>query len=239
MTFARLLTNIKQIPKEVVKMEMEAFLKCIRNYEIPPEAPDVCKRHARSHFTSIYEAYGGSSRTLCTHRGMWVLVTQDLAKRLAEFIGKRKVLEIMSGVGWLAKALSEQGIDVKATDDYSWSAFKENGVTKCKNYEGFTFLYDVEKIDCRDAIGLNRDDYDILLVAWPHMSATNVLVEALDLWGEDKPIIYIGEGVGGCCAEEEFWKVFKSSESAPEIYVEQWPGLHDGSWIGYYKPLEI
>ena len=84
------------------------------------------------------------------------IITKRLCKALAEFIGYRKVLEIMSGKGALAKGLIDEGVTIKPTDNFSWEA------------PGFfnNLWTDIEDINALDAIKKYAKDYDILLASW-------------------------------------------------------------------------
>jgi len=199
-------------------MELDAFLECVRDYRIPPSAPDCCSLDTLHWFSAFSKEW--DARHEVTTLGMWALVTQDLARRLAEYIGGRSVLEIMSGVGWLARALADQGVDITATDDYSWDS----------GYKDRRFLCRVERMDCVDAVRA-FEDAEILLVSWPHMFA-DALVDAVLAWGSDRPIIYIGESEGGCCACDEFFKLFREDEGV-EIPLMSWNSIHDSVWIGH------
>ena len=86
------------------------FITCLLKGEIPEEPP---KRDMNS----------WELRKIATERNMWTLVSRDWVKVLAERIKGKKVLEVMAGAGWLAKALSDEGIEIFATDDYRWEHF--------------------------------------------------------------------------------------------------------------------
>ena len=51
------------------------------------------------------------------------IITKKLCRALAKFIGDRKVLEVMSGLGCLAKGLRDEGVDIKATDNFTYSRY--------------------------------------------------------------------------------------------------------------------
>ena len=201
-------------------MDTEDFLLEVQNYRIPPESPNGCVPGGYSYnfdrFSELLDV-----RSKCISLGMWALVTKRLAKQLANYINGRKVLEIMSGVGWLAKALADQGVDIHATDDYSWEG--QGG------YKDKRFLYPVHKLDCIKAIEADPHA-ELLLVSWPHMTC-QALIEAVKLWGSGRPVIYIGEGYEGCCAPNEFFDIFLTDETV-DISMDTWPGIHDYVYIG-------
>jgi hypothetical protein len=55
-------------------------------------------------------------------RGIWCFYSKQLVRELAELIGDASCLEIGSGDGSLSRFLCDAGVNVVATDDYSWSS---------------------------------------------------------------------------------------------------------------------
>jgi hypothetical protein len=164
-----------------------------------------------------------------TKAGMYAFVCWIWVEPLAEWLRGKRVLEIMAGAGWLARALREKGIDVVATDDHSWPRKHE-----------WTLQTEVEELDALKAIQKYADQTDILVMSWPYMDPTAFL--SLQAWAKLKPgalAIYIGEGDGGCTADEEFFQHFEEVEDPAfdEIarkYVTWW-GLHDRINLGRYQ----
>ena len=196
-------------------MRLENFLSCVERGEIPDESPDGLDTYG--HITMPYVSYS-EARSVCTKHGMWAIVTKALARHLASWIGDRTVLEIMSGPGWLAKALHESGVQIGATDNGSWNT----------RHSLAPILFPVMQMDCVEAV--RTIAADVLLVSWPPYD-DDAICHAAELWG--KPIIYIGEDYGGCNAPDEFFNRFSCERS--DIPLFSWPGLHDGIYIGYYE----
>ncbi len=206
--------------KGTLPMTADQFLEYIKDYRIPPTAPSWCDEGGWNYASDILSFRIGA-RGECTKRGMWAIVTEVLARDLAAYIGDLQVLEIMSGVGWLAKALSDVQMDILATDDYSWRA---------DIHANARFLFEVEQLDCVDAVE-KYPNSEILLVSWPHMNNSH-LVKAMNAWGTDRPVIYIGEGPEGCCAQEDFFEIFGIDESIA-IPLMSWTGIHDHVYVGH------
>jgi hypothetical protein len=163
-------------------------------------------------------------------KGMFAFVCWDWVNPLAEWIGKRRVLEVMAGTGWLAKALRIKRIDIRATDNYSWH--KGNG------WETVTA---VEKADATDAIRLYGRNSDILIMSWPYMddSAYHAMF-AMKMMNRDALIVYIGEPEGRCTASDKFFEHFEEIQD-PEFdkaaaKFKPWPGFRDRLQLGKYKP---
>lgn len=201
-------------------MKIEDFLTYVTNGQIPPEPPD--RPEGDDMFDSLMQEYG--SRAECTKRGMWALVDQRWTKVLADWIGKRRVLEVMAGMGWLAKALEDHGIDIIATDNGSWNDRVEgmNGP-----------VHKIIRLDAVKAVRKYTGSVDILMVSWPPYGDKKI-IKACSIWGTDRPIVYIGEW-DGCCTTDAFFEHFKEDKNAPAIPLRQWEGLHDEVIIGYWE----
>ena len=187
-------------------MDTEKFITCLEEGMIPDEPPEKD--------IDSYEL-----RKVATERNMWALVSRDWVKVLAERIKGKRVLEVMAGAGWLAKALSDEGIEILATDDYRWADRNKKMIFSVKKYDGLQAVKDF------------KNQYNILLVSWPPYSEDEVC-DICEEWGGVKPIIYIGEDQGGCNAVDEFFQHYKSVEY---FDIPQWWGLHDELTIGYYR----
>ena len=156
------------------------------------------------------------------------IITKRLCKSLAEFIGNRKVLEVMSGKGALAKGLIDEGVNIKPTDNFSWEV------------PGFfnNLWTDIEDINALDAIKKYAKDYDILLASWmPYNDpiAYDILLE-MRKQNPNMIMLYIGEDWGGCCACDDFF------EEAVFIEDEMIESINDGifkSHFGIYDEIKL
>ncbi len=54
-------------------------------------------------------------------KGIYCFYTKELIDSLADLIGDRACLEIAAGDGTLSRFLADRGVEVTATDDYSWN----------------------------------------------------------------------------------------------------------------------
>lgn len=147
-------------------------------------------------------------------------------------MGMAEVWKVMSGAGWLAKALREKNVDVIATDDHSW--------TEEKKWE---ILTRIEKIDCVEAIKKYGKVVDVLIISWPWMDEQAYLcIKKMYEVNPECIVVYIGEGDGGCTASETFFAAFAEIEG-DELFKEVaanfygWWGIHDHPMIGKYEPI--
>lgn len=187
----------------------------INNKQIPSSYPD-------SLFNNIYKL---------DNRGKFIkqigfsLVALDWIIPLFKWIGNRKCLEVMSGTGALSFALKQQGTDIMATDDFSWTG--QNNWNQSKNY-----WTDIENIDAIEAVKKYGKDVNIIIMSWPYMD--DIAYKVLLKMREVNPfciMIFIGEGYGGCTASDEFFDSIAEVEDetfndAVKEY-KQWWGIHD------------
>lgn len=170
-----------------------------------------------------------TQREAWINRGMYAFVCWQWVDPLARWIGQQNVLEVMAGAGWLAKALREKGVNVIATDDYSWHLERK-----------WPIVSPVEKLGAIEAVKKYGASCDILILSWPYMDDTafNVINELYQV-KPDCLIIYIGEDFGGCTASEEFFDHFEDINDADFKSVSDnykaWPGLHDTIRLGKFK----
>lgn len=198
------------------------FLDDLEGGRVPKLIPIVADEWGRRFADFSTSLHGAcmrdfGARDLATqHFGMWALVDMVWTKRLANWIGCRTVLEIMAGNGWLSRALSLHGVRCFATDsrEQNWPAPP---------------VFPVHKVSAIKAV--KRYRADILVISWPPYEC-DVIVEACK-WRGSRPIIYIGEGDGGCNAGEEFWEHFDGD--ILEVDLPQWQFIHDYVWAGHWR----
>ena len=146
--------------------------------------------------------------------GMFALIDKNWIDTLSEKIreyGIHKCLEVGSGVGWLCKALNDQGISVTATDIV---VNEEKTVAP------------VIKMDAKKAIQ-SHPGADALIISWPHSNAGKMIAD----WPIGKWVIYIGENKGGCNAQDDFFDQI-DFDSYTETPIPRWKGLRDLCLIG-------
>lgn len=85
-------------------------------------------------------------------KGIYCFYSRQLIKELATLIGKKPCLEIGAGDGTLSRFLIEAGIEIIATDDYSWG-------------HAISYPRMVERIDAREA--LQKYQPEVAISSWP------------------------------------------------------------------------
>lgn len=155
----------------------------------------------------------------------FALVSKKWVEPLAKWIGNKKCLEIMCGCGSISYALQQQGVNVIATDNFSWNGM-DSWNTK-KNY-----WTDIENIDCIEAIRKYGKDIDVIILSWAYMD--NYAYQSLIEMRKVNPgtvMLVIGEGVGGCTADDDFFETMEVIDNKEIDHIDAkydtWSGLYD------------
>ncbi len=139
----------------------------------------------------------------------WAVPDEEVIKKIAAW---SPIVEIGAGGGYWAKLIAESGGDIICFDGQP----KDNPQVSCD-------WYPVTKGDHKDAA---RHSDRTLFLCWPPY-ATNMAWRCLDFYDGDR-LIYIGEGYGGCNANDEFFKRLDDEwEHVDEYAHPQWDGIHD------------
>ena len=85
-------------------------------------------------------------------RGIYCFYSRPLLRAIEQLASGRPVLEIAAGNGTLTRLLREQGVDARATDDYSWK-------------HDIDYSEDVERLDAAEA--LHRYRPAVVVCSWP------------------------------------------------------------------------
>lgn len=205
---------------ERVKSDYKELLTDLKAHKIPKEYPNTVIRNLGVDTFVL--------RSLVIREQGFALVANNWVSRLAKWINGRKCVELMAGCGSLSYALQQNGVDIIATDNFSWEtneAVYENWTVN-KNY-----WLDIENIDCIEAIEKYKDA-DIFIISWAYMDDT--AYRALLKMREVNPsafMIFIGEGCGGCTANDDFYNsIIEVDDMAIHMInaiYPRWNGIHD------------
>lgn len=141
----------------------------------------------------------------------FALLDQNMIK---EIIPHGPFIEVGAGTGALANRLAHYGGDVIATDaddgEYAFTVSKH---------------YTVEKSTATKAVKAYPDR--TVVMSWPSYGGRWAFY-ALEAMVPDQKIIHIGEGRGGCTADDAFFnKLEKEFTHTEFISMRCWHGLHD------------
>lgn len=188
--------------------QLEDFIEYLKSDKIPYFFPNFLINNIHINMRSLYIYYRG-----------FTLINSLFIDDLINFIGNKKVLEIMSGKGFLTRILKQRGIDIIGTDNYSW-----------KDHWNETYT-DIENIDSIEAIEKYKDR-DILIMSWAYMDDT--AYKCLMRMREVNPnmiMIFIGEDEGGCTADYSFYEnaeyVMEEECDKLNTYYQNFFGIHD------------
>lgn len=137
--------------------------------------------------------------------GTWGHFTEKFVDELADWIGGRTVLEVFAGNGLLASMLDRRGVDIVATSLFRGHDGHERGLH-----------FPVTEMRATDA-ARQFNDRDILLMSWP--TADEGALHAALSWGEERPIVFIGEvtvieqGLLGGCGSDMFFELTSQTEA--------------------------
>ena len=84
--------------------------------------------------------------------GIYCFYSRELIDALCALIGDRKCLEIGAGDGTLARFLAEKGLNIRATDDYSWK-------------HAIKYPQEVEMLGAKQA--LEKYEPQVVICSWP------------------------------------------------------------------------
>ena len=161
----------------------------------------------------------------------WV---DELVKEMVKYSYKKPedlhVIEVMAGLGALTKALRDRGINCTACD------LRKDVLIL--DYENNSWIDDINIISAQQMLRTYNTPHevDFIICSWPRIFAG--ICDVLDIMHEKYPqalLIYIGEGITGCCAEMDFFnksELVKKPIKLNELYPS-WYELSD--FIGFYN----
>jgi hypothetical protein len=130
------------------------------------------------------------------------LISLSWIEPLSKWIGNRKVLELMSGSGALSYALSQNNVNVIATDHHKWKDHND------EQYWENKYWTDIENLDALEALEIYGKDVDLILLSWAPINETakNIIVKMREV-NPNLQMIFIGEGKDGCTADDDFFSI--------------------------------
>ena len=155
-------------------------------------------------------------------RNSFPILTDDFLSFAVDILNDYRVVELACGPGWLTYWLRRYGLEVeRAVDDLSWNA---DGHSTELRYQDW-----VERGDAVECV--RQDPFGLFVMSWPYMDSL-----AAKVWKSMRRgsvMLYIGEGHGGCTADDEFHELIhlgevleSETEILEENFVSFW-GVHD------------
>ncbi|GHW01940.1 hypothetical protein lacNasYZ03_16270 [Lactobacillus nasalidis] len=136
--------------------------------------------------------------------GIWSLPNMATARLIKEEFGVESALEVMAGNAYWSKALSEAGIQVRATDSLEWSKSSKTGKRP---------FYPVEDLPADQAV-MKYATCDLILCSWaPNFGQADLeLIAAKHHYAPAARLLFIGEK--GVTNSPEFWSKRHFNRSA-------------------------
>lgn len=124
------------------------------------------------------------------------------------------IVEIGAGTGYWAWCLQQMGVDILAYDIRPPQGTLENLWFQC-------WWTDVRR---GGAIKARRHPDRALLMVWPYMDT--MATQALKAYRGDT-MVYVGEGSGGCTADDSFFDLLDDWSEIACLQLPQWDGIND------------
>ena len=139
---------------------------------------------------------------------------------------EQPIIEVGSGLGYWSAILKDNGVDIIASDKFK---IEDNKYHKDGNTKPYLDIIN------GDAAQMAQEHPDrALMMIWPPYD-TPMGYEALNAY-EGDTVIYVGEGRGGCTADDDFHNLLSHEwEMIDDIDIPQWKGISDSLMI--YKRI--
>jgi hypothetical protein len=205
----QLQARIERMMKTINPYDVARFMNILRS-NIPDEIESKV----------VYEYI---IRDINTHERCFPLITRETMTGLIDFIGRHSVLSVGAGSGWIESELEKRGIKITCTDDKSWHA------PFAREYMA------IDNVKAEEAVV--KYHTDVLFMSWPPY-ATPMATQAIKGF-TGQFLIYIGEWLCGCTADDEFFEFVGEhfEELAIEIPIKNYTGLHDSVHVFKRKDM--
>lgn len=157
-------------------------------------------------------------RTALTDRYAWTISDPATVAFVTEHAGA-KVIDPLAGTGYWAFLLMQAGADVLAFDSAPPDATKNH-----YHPQGVTYTF-VEKGDAVASVARFGEGRTLLL-SWPPYSEP-LGFDVISAFAGDR-IVYIGEGEGGCCGDDDMFALLdREWTQVAQRRPVQFAGMHD------------
>lgn len=167
------------------------------------------------------------------------LLREDLLKRFSFAIPTEEaikgiikyspIIEIGAGGGYWAYLIDKYGGEIVAFDNYS----RDKGFLEYEKVKYFTKTW--FNVRWGDEKTIDKYPNHTLFLCWIGYGS-DLGYKALKRY-KGKYFIYIGAGMGGCTANNEFFKYLnKNFKETENFYIPQWYGMHD--YLDIYERIK-
>ena len=155
----------------------------------------------------------------------FALLSKNYIEPLAQWIGNRRVLEVMSGLGSLSYVLQQEGVLVTATDNYS-----------ATNFDFSKLWCEVKALDAMSAIEKYGAKSDIIIMSWPYTDEVGYgcLMKMREV-NPNAMMIFIGEEAHRTTGSDSLYENMieihdEAFETIATLYP-QWDGVSDKLYL--------
>ena len=164
---------------------------------------DVFDGKNPSHIPVVSDPVASAMSHAAMKAGFYARATDSFCKSMSQYLfDDAVVLDPMAGRGYLAQGLSAHGVNVIASDDYSWDQYRPEEIPDGVHY-----------MDAMESLRTFASSITHLILAWAPPKITldlDLAQEALKI-NPDITVINIGE-VHGCTGSDDFWDHFEAVE---------------------------
>jgi hypothetical protein len=147
----------------------------------------------------------------------WAIPTREVIDTIYNATSGKSILEVGAGNGFWASLLTKRGSTIIPTDSFESHGFTQDN----------TFM-PIENLEAVQAIQAHPE-CEALMLVWPPYD-TDMAEKALKAF-KGSTVIYIGEGHGGCNANDAFFnelhKNWDELRTDDDACVPNWDGIHD------------
>jgi hypothetical protein len=149
------------------------------------------------------------------------LISQPFLNICADLFQDMNILEVGAGTGFLSHQLKNLNLNISAIDQ----KIQNN------NYGFKNTYFDLIEDNAIDFLK-NHSEFDLIIMSWPNYNSSFAYNILKNMRPKQK-LLYIGEGFGGCTANDQFFDLLeKRTIELPETnllqqYSSSWPSIHD------------
>lgn len=119
---------------------------------------------------------------------------RELARTIKTLKAESPFIEVCAGDGTLSEQLKVEGVNITATDDKSWSKYRE-------------FNYGRNVFNLEAIASIKRYKPELVIASWiPYGNTLDYKILKTGV----KHFIVIGETSGGCCGSNDIWDKYES-----------------------------
>lgn len=186
--------------------------------------PTIAEAHKEIVFDDDFDRWEETLRTSAIRRSYvkysFPILTHEFIYAFAKTCSEMKfmnIIELSCGIGWLSYWLNKYNIPIsKSVDNMTWVGYEDR------------YLKHVTRQDSVQCV-IDSPTADLFILSWPYMDEV-----AENIWhrmNRNQYLFYIGEGMGGCTANDAFFGSIEESEiedgwKLKDSFISFW-GIHD------------